>query len=807
MHELGYDIRFAARTLRRSPGFALAIILTLGLGIGANAAMFSVINATLLQPLPYANGARVVRLLQPSAEAPNNEFSPPEIVDFRTQAATLADVVEYHSMPFTFLGEREPQRLQTGVVSASYFRMLGVEPVLGRTFREGEDQSGAEPVLLLTHEYWQREFGGDPNVIGKTFRMNDRVHTVVGVLPSIPGYPGVNDVYMPASSCPFRSNPNTQTNRLARGFTTFALPRPGVSIERVQTDLETVANRLHREYADAYPASERFSVGLRPLKEELTSSARPTLLVLLGTSGFLLLIVCANVANITLARLVRREQEMAVRAALGAGRGRLVRQLLTESTMLSLAGGALGLGLAFGGLEALVSFIGQFTPRAAEIRVDLTVLLFTLGVSVATGLVMGVLPALSNRADLATSLREGAGKATASAGRLRLRSVLIVSQVAVSLVLLVGAGLMVRSLINLQRVDTGFDPTNVLTARVDLNWTKYDSAYKTVQFMERLQQRLQEQPGVTAVGVAAAFPLSGTGASNNNAVLVDGRPTGDGQPLPQVNVGTASPDYFRTLGVPLVRGRFFTPLDRLGGEPVVLINRSMSRRFWSDEDPVGRRLSFDNGQSWSRIVGVVGDVKQDLTLDVLDEVYIPHFAINTIQSRLLVRSALDAARLERMLRDAVKALDPAQPVTDVRTLAQYRSLSLTPSRVTATLMGMFAALALVITAIGIAGVIAYSVSQRTQEIGIRMALGANNGSVLLMVMRQALVLAGFGLVLGLGGALLLTSLMSSLLFGVDARDPITFAGVSLVLLGVAAVACFVPARRATTIDPLVALRS
>jgi predicted permease len=580
-----------------------------------------------------------------------------------------------------------------------------------------------------------------------------------------------------------------------------------MSVERVQADLETVANRLHREYADAYPASERFSVGLRPLKEELTSSARPTLLVLLGTSGFLLLIVCANVANITLARLVRREQEMAVRSALGAGRGRLVRQLLTESTMLSLAGGVLGLLLAFGGLQALVSFVGQFTPRAGEIRIDLAVLLFTLGASVATGLVMGVLPALSNRADLATSLREGAGKATASAGRLRLRSVLIVSQVAVSLVLLVGAGLMVRSLINLQRVDTGFDPTNVLTVRVDLNWTKYDSAYKTVQFVERLQQRLQEQPSVTAVGVAATFPLSGTGASNNNAVLVESQPTGDGQPLPQVNVGTASPDYFRALGVPLVRGRFFTSLDRLGGEPVVLINRSMARRFWNDDDPVGERLSFNNGQSWSRIVGVVGDVKQDLTLEVLDEVYVPHFAINTIQSRVLVRSSMDAARLERLVRDAVKELDPAQPVTDVRTLAQYRSLSLTPSRVTATLMGMFAALALIITAIGIAGVIAYSVSQRTQEIGIRMALGANNGRVLLMVMRQALVLAGIGLALGLGGALLLTSLMSSLLFGVEARDPITFVGVSLVLLGVAAVACFVPARRATTIDPLVALRS
>ncbi|MGH7718032.1 MAG: ADOP family duplicated permease, partial [Gemmatimonadaceae bacterium] len=611
MQELRQDIRFALRTLRRSPGFAAAIILTLALGIGANAAMFSVINGTMLQPLPYANGDRVVRLLQPSAEVENNEFSPPELLDYRTGTQTVADVVEYHSMPFTFLNEREAQRLQTGVVSASYFSTLGVQPVLGRTFREGEDQPGAEPVLLLTYEYWQREFGGDPDVVGKTFRMNDRIHTVVGVLPALPAYPGANDVYMPASSCPFRSSPGTTNSRLARGLTAFALLKPGVTRERALTDLGTVADRLHEEYAEAYPAAERFSVGFRPLGDEMTRGARTTMLILLGTAGFLLLIVCANVANITLARLVRREQEMSVRAALGAGRGRLARQLLTESIVLSVAGGLLGLAVAFAGLTALVSFIGQFTPRASEIRIDALVLLFTLGVSIVTGIVMGVLPALSGRSDLARTLREGGGKATAAAGRLRLRSVLIVSQVAVSLVLLIGAGLMLRTLINLQRVDTGFDPTNVLTARLDLNWTRYDSAYKSVQFFEQLQQRMQEQPGITAIGFAFSFPLGSPG-SNNTGIVVEGRPTSDGQPLPQVTAGSASPDYFRALGVPLVRGRFFTSQDRVGAAPVILVNRSMANRFWPGEDPVGRRLSGDNGQSWSTIVGVVGDVRQDL---------------------------------------------------------------------------------------------------------------------------------------------------------------------------------------------------
>ncbi|MEO8190119.1 MAG: ABC transporter permease [Acidobacteriota bacterium] len=810
LETVAQDLKYGLRALWKNPAFSAAAILTLALGIGANTAIFSVVNGVLLQSLPYGGGERLVRLRMdaPAAKIEDTGFSPLEYGDYRKETRSFDHLAEYHSMWFVLLGRKEPERVQTGVVSANFFDTLGVQPLLGRTFRPGEDAHGAEPVLVLSYAYWMRAFGGDPKVVGRVFAMNDKSHTVVGVLPPIPGYPQEDDIYMAASACPFRSRPATESNRRARMLQVFGRMKPGVTLAAARTDLSTVAGRLKNSFPDAYPKAG-FTVAPLSLREEMTRQARPTFLILLGTVGLVLLLACANVTNLSLARLIRREREMALRSALGADRRRLARQLLTETTVLGLLGGALGLVLARAGLQLLVTFATRFTPRASEIRIDASVLIFTLAVSLATGIALGLIPAVSRRRDLVTSLHEGGERASAGTGRHRVRNLLIVSQVAISFVLLIGAGLMVRTLWNLQQVDPGFQTEKVLTMRVDLNFSKYDTRDKRLAFHEQLLRRIQSEQGVVSAATSATFPLNEGGPGNGNGQFeIEGQPAAEADLRPQADFQQVSSDYFRTIQVPLLRGRLFSQEDRVDHPLVALVNQTMARHYWADQDPLGRRFSFDQKKTWVTVVGVVGDVRQyGLAAAPTDQIYLSLLQYPTLSSTFLIRTVANPMSMERAAKATIHGMDPDQPVDHFRTLEQVRTNSLASPRLTALLLSLFAVLALVITATGITGVLAFSVSQRFHEFGIRMALGAAPASVLRMVLRQGMSLVGVGLGLGLAVALVSARLLSGLLFGVRPTDPLTFAAVAFVLLAVAAAACFFPARRATAADPMHALRN
>ena len=800
------DLRQAVRHLRKNPGFTLVVAATLALGIGATTAIWSAVYAVLFKPLPYAQGQELVVLRQvaPAAGIDDVGFSVSEVEDYRQRTPSLAGLVEYHSMTFHLLGRGEPLRVSTGVVSSEFFDVLGVRPLHGRTFLPGDDDPGAHPVLILSHAFWQTALGGDPAIVGQDFEMNDKVHTVVGVLPPVPQYPEENDVYMPTSACPFRSAEQFIANREARMMSVFARLKPGVTFERAQADLSAVAAQLEREYPQFYPPRFEYGLVATSLHEALTREARTGLLVLLGATGFVLLIVCANVANLALARLVKRDRELAVRTALGAGRRRLARQLLTESTLLSLLGGALGLAVAWAARGLIVAFAERQTPRAGEIEIDGTVLLFALTVSVVTGLAFGALPALARRHDLVGSLKDGS-RTTSGTGSRRARGLLIVAQLAVSFVLLAGAGLTLKSLMALSQVDPGFDTENVLAVRLDLSMFEYTEESQRIGFAHSLLERVGTLPGVRSTGLSLALPVSETMTSS---FIIEDRPVEPGTPRPRAGFRVASADYFRTVGIGLVRGRLFTAADDVDAPMVAVINQTMARQHWGEEDPVGRRVSLDVGETWSTVVGVVGDVKADgLDEESGPEIYLPYDQQATTSMRLFVRTAADPMATLGLVREIVHRLEPEAPVSDPQTLEELRRELLASPRLTATLLGLFAGLALAIAAIGVAALIAFSVSQRRHEIGVRMALGASRGTVLRMVVSQGMTPVFVGLALGIAGALALTRLLAGLLFGVEPTDPATFLAMSLVLLAATAFACWLPARRATAIDPMIALRN
>ena len=804
---LKQDTGFAMRMMRKNLGFTIAAIVVLGLGIGANTAIFSVVNAVLLKPLPFEHGDRLLTLSQCTAPGGDGigRSSVPELNDYRAQNRTMDGIVEYHNMQFILLGRSEPERVETGVVSWNFFDVFGVKPLVGRMFEPADEIHGAPAVLLLSYEYWLRSFGGDPTVVGKTFRMNDKPHLVIGVLPPFPQYPHANDVYMTSAACPFRSSPEMIANRKGRMLRLFGTMKPGVTPGQAQADLSTVAATMQRDFPTAYSNDATPKMEVSPLKTELTRNAKPTMLFLLAAAGFVLLIACANVANLNLARMVRRGREMGLRAAMGASRVRLFRQLLTESFLLAFGGGLLGLLLATSGLKLLTTFVARFTPRANEIHIDAQVLFFTLGIAALVSILTGTAPALARRANLAATLKEGGTQSTSGARRSKTRGALIVAQVAVSFLLLIGAGLMVRSLINLQRVDAGFRPENVLTAQISLDFSKYMTDPSMLNFSDSLLEKVRAMPQVTSAAMSAEFPLDKSPAFNNE-FLIEGRQANPND-KPTAEFNAVTPDYFRTLGIPILSGREFDGRDRPDKLRVAIVNQSVVSHYFHGQDPVGRRVSFDDGKNWTEIVGVAGDVRErELSQKPKDYICVPYAQYPQMASGLLALTQGDPMNIARTVVMHLYEVDPNQPAGKILSLEQVRSESIAAPRLTANLLGLFALLALAIAAAGIGGVMALSVSQRIHEIGVRMAIGARPFEIVTMILRQGMGLALIGVVLGLAAAFALTQSVRSFLFGVTPTDPLTFIGVAAVLTVAACAACYIPARRAARVDPLRALR-
>ena len=808
------DCGYALRMMQKNPGFTTVAILTLALGIGANTAIFSVVHSVLLRPLPYPQAQQLIFIRQQEKKLGIEDlsFSVKEIEDYRTQNRTLSGLVEYHAMSFTLFGHGDPERVRTGVVSANYFDLFGIQPLLGRTFLPDDDKLGAPPVLLLSYEYWKNNFGSDPSIVGKTFEMNDKVHTVVGVLPPVPQYPNENDVYMSTSACPFRSSKMHLEDRDMRMMKIFGRLKPGVTVAQASADAATIAAGLKMAYPKSYPENAGFTSAATPLQQELTKDARPTLLLLLGAAAFVLLIACANVANLTLARMARRERELAVRSALGAGRSRILRQLLTESFLMAFAGGVLGLLLAYGSLALLTDFVGRLTPRAREIHIDSGVLLFTLAAALGTSIIFGTLSAIFSRANLTSSLKDGSTGAGTGRQQNRVRSALIVCQIAFSFMLLIGAGLMMRSLLKMQQVDAGIVPERVLAMRTTFNWSKYTEADKTNLVVQKLLTRVKSEPGVLSAAISSRYPfepemITDGPESVSFQFQIEGRSLESGQAPPVGTFAAVSPDYFKTLGIPLKAGRLLAETDRDKAPYVAVINEAAKRQFWPNEDPIGKRVSGDGGEHWVNIVGVVGDVREfGLDHAPAAEFYASQ-AQNAQPATLIVRTISEPRSMAQALTRAVHDVDPQTAVTHILTLEQARYESMASPRVTASLLGIFAGLALLIATAGIGGIMALMVSQRVREIGIRIALGARPASILQMVLGQGLLLAVLGIGIGIVGAVALAGLVKSLLFEVPPTDILTFSGVGLTLLIAAALASYLPARRAATVDPNVALRA
>lgn len=803
------EVRYAWRSLLHNPGYTVLAILTLGLGIGANTAIFTVINGVLLRPLPYSDEGRIVHVKQTEQRTGSDDLglSVQEYQDYRNQNRSFSNFAEYHSMLFTLLGTKTPERVVTGVVSANFFDVLGVKPVAGRLFVAADEKREAAPVLLLSYAYWRKEFGGDPGVIGRTFDMNDRVHTVVGVLPPLPDYPDANDVYMPVSSCPYRMDPTMIENRDMRMVTGYARLKPGVSLIEANAELNGIAARMAAAWPKSYGGWKAFAVHATPVKQELTHAARPTFLALLGASGLVLLLACANLANLALSRQLRRSREIAIRMATGASTGRVIRQLLTESALVALAGAALGLGIAAGGARLLAAWAAGLTPLAGAIHVDAAVLLFGIGSSLVAGILFAILPAILASRTRLTSLNDGGERSAGSENGTRARNGLVVLQVTLSFVLLTSAGLMMRSLYNLLSVDPGFRPAQVLSMQLSLNWTKYKKNEDQLNFFHQILSRTEAMPGVQAASISWMAPLNEHMPTINGQVEIEGQPLPAGTPAPTVDFETASVDYFRVLGVPVLSGRSFLPSDGPKSLPVAIVNAHMARHFWPNESAVGHRAKAAGSDNWVTIVGVVGDVREyGLDKEPDDTAYVP-LDQNAIQNaHLMVRTRGEPLLLANTIATMIHGIDPQQPVTQIRTLDQMRSAQLATPRVTASLLTLFAAVALFITIVGVSGTLALSVARRSREIGIRMALGATRENILRVVLRQGMtpVLAGLGI--GLLVSLFATRAIAQMIFGLKPDDPVTFAGIAVVFLVVALVSCAIPARRAMRIDPMETLR-
>lgn len=796
MSSFWQDLRYGARMLLKKPGFTLIAIMTLALGIGANTAIFSVVNAVILRPLPYAEPERIVRMYGKFSQGNQAATSPPDFLDYRAQNRTFEEFAAVMSSSFNLTGGAEPERIIGADVTTNFFQTLGIKTIQGRNFAPEEEQVGSAQVAIISEGLWQRRFGGDAGVIGKPLLLDGRSYTVIGVAPNMGRIPEETEVWRPLTF----DRPNMKVRRF-HFLRAYGRLKPGVTLAQAQADVDAIAIGLERHYPDSNTSWRLRMVSLR---DELLGDVRTPLYVLLGAVAFVLLIACANVANLLLARAASRQKEIAIRSAMGAGRLRIVRQLLTESVLLSLAGGAIGLLLAVWGTEALVKLAADSIPRANGISVDNRVLGFTMLLSLLTGAIFGLVPALqASRPDFNEALKDGSKGMSTGTRHSRTRSALVVAEIALALVLLVGAGLLIQSFRRLQEVDLGFDPRNVLTMRLFLPESKYSTAGQSQLFLDQVLQRVAALPGVQAVGTTTQLPMRGGG---DTYFTIEGRPFKN----PNQRVTAFNPeishDYLRAMGIPLIKGRTFTGQETKETPRVVIINEAFARTHFPNEDPLGKRLIIDDGQPLPcEIIGVARDIKQfSLASQSSPTMYMP--SIETARATLVVRTSGDPLAMASAVRQAVQAVDKDQPVANIQSMEQILVASVAQPRFRTLLLGVFALVALGLAAIGIYGVMSYTVAQRTHEIGIRMALGAQGSDVLRLVVKQGMALALGGVVVGVGAALALTHLLTRLLFNISATDPLTFALIALLLTAIALLACWIPARRATKVDPMTALR-
>lgn len=809
------DLKYAIRSLVRARGFSLAVIVTLGLGIGANAAIFSAVRGVLLRPLPHRDGDRLMYLRQ-SAEAKGSDniaFSVPEINDFRGASKTLAQIAEYSPLTQNLVEDNAASQVQVGLVTGNYFDVMGLAPIIGHGFSAKDDGAAAAPVMMLTHDYWLNHFGGDRAIVGRLLKVGGRTAEVVGVLQPAPFFPQKIDALMNMSISEHHVSATMVQGRSHRMTEMIARLAPAASVDQARTEVAEITARVHRDHPADYDAASGYNVTLTPFKQVLGKDARLTLWLLMGVAAFVLLIATANVANLTLMRGVRREHEMSVRAALGAGTTRLRRLLLAEHLVLALAGAVLGVAIAYAGTGMLAALTARMSNRAGEIHMDGVVLAFTLGISAVVALLLSFAPRVGREFQLSAELIAGSTRTTGSGRRRHLQRALVVTQIAVSVILLTGAGLLVQSMKLLAAVDPGLDTKNVLTMEVPADFAAITSREKTIAQYERMATELKAIRGVQVVGLGSNVPLRVTEFQLD--IKAEGRVQNPGEPQPQAEFRTADPGYFKASGMTLAAGRDFTIADSAKAAHVAIVNQTLAKLLFPGEDPVGRRVTWTGEvlkfiglqEDWMTIVGVVHDTKDGgLDAKPVRAIYTPFQQGVFPTGGLVIRTDVNPLGLARAAREVVRSVDPRQPVEKLMALDAIRDESVGPRRINSMLIGSFSLLALVIAAIGIAAAIAFSVSARTNEIGIRMSLGANSGMVQRMVLAEGGVLLVAGLVLGIVGAMATTRLIQELLFGVAPHDPLTMLGVSALMAVVGIAACWIPARRAAQINPLKAIR-